>query len=253
MHQLTGFEPETGLPVVSGNVYGTLLYSLTALVFLVLLVGFLLHHRTFASIDYHRLYTDPRQNAALMRILAGFLFLLSGLIGIYGFVGNPTASAFISAALAIIAGFSTIALAFAMKKGRVSDEHCICVTAPVFWVCLILIFCFRDQSANPVISSYGYELFAIAFSMLALFYFAGMFFDRPYVGRAVYISGFALFMLLSAYGGDALAALISMDFSPLFSATSLFIAFPGFLLLILCNALHLASALYPPHQESEML
>ncbi len=243
-HLLTGFETDTGLPLRSINPYGLALVVLTACVFLFFLILALLYRRTAGIGASSSLYHISGVNQVSVRVLSAFLMFLASIIGIYQFLLHNSVSILIISLLSLVSGAGLISLTLAQKKDCLSDEHLICAAAPVFWICFLLIYYYREHSANPVFGSFSYELFALAVSMMAIFYFSGFFFARPYPARALFTSSFAIYMILTAYGGRVLCSVLGNRFYELPASLLWLCGMSSILLLVIANSSLLNRALY---------
>ena len=244
---MSGFETDTGLPLRSGNPYGFALLLLSILVFLFFLIYLAIYRKMIKKCDYRLFFHISTYTQLLIRVFSAFLMFLSAVLGIYLFFLNNSVSLLIIAFLSLIAGVGLVFLTLAQKRNCLADEHMICAAAPVFWVCFLLIYCFREHSANPVIGSFSYELFALTVSMMALFYFSGIFFARPYLVRTFFTSYFSIFMILTAYGGRLLYDILSANALDFFSSTLWFASMASVFLLLIANVNLLNYAWYPKH------
>ena len=232
---MSGFEADTGLPLRSGNPYGFALFVLSIGVFLFFLLYLAIYRKIIEKCDYRLFFHISSYTQVLIRVFSAFLMFLSAVIGIYLFLLNNSISLLVIALLSLIAGAGLVFLTLAQKRDSLADEHLICAAAPVFWACFLLIYCFREHSANPVIGSFSYELFALTVSMMALFYFSGIFFARPYLARTLFTSFFSIFMIMTAYGGRFLYDILSANTYEFFSSTLWFAAMASVFLLMVAN------------------
>ncbi|MCX7614907.1 MAG: hypothetical protein N2Z65_04055 [Clostridiales bacterium] len=237
-----GFETDTGLPVRSGTLFGSSLFVLTIFVIFCFFLYMIINKNKIAKCDYHLFQYIKGYSQVLIRVLSAFLMFLSGVIGIYLFLHDNSVSLLIIALLSLVSGSGVIFLTLAQKRNRLSEEHLICAAAPVFWSSFLLIYCFREHSANPVISSFSYELFALTVSMLAIFYFSGIFYARPYLGRTLFTSFVSIFLIITAFGGRLLYDILSANNAELFSTVFWFTAMTSILLFVAANVNLLSEA-----------
>lgn len=232
---LTGFEADSGLPLRTINPYRLSLLILSVCVLLIFLLSPLFFRKTIKNFNSRKLYQISGGSQVLYRVLSAFFMFLSAVIGIYDFLLGTGISVLIIALLSLISGAGLISLTIAQKRDSLSDEHLICAAAPVFWTCFMLIYFYREHSADPVFGSYSYELFAIMASMLAIFFFAGIFFSRPYFGHVLVASSFAVYMVITAYGGRVLYNILSAASYDIPAFVSWFSAMLAILLLAIAN------------------
>ncbi len=208
LYQKTGYEPGTGLPV-SGNTFGMLLAALTVIMLVISVLGFIQRRRNIALLPVERSLKDVSSSRALLRVVSGFMLIACGALYILEVTQKISVVTMIIGILAVLSGFGVIAVASGLRRGHVKDEHALYAIIPIFWICLVLIVFFRQHSANPFLRSYVYPLFAMAFAMLAVCSYAGLFVRRPYTARAIYTSALAIYFLITAFGGSFLATILS--------------------------------------------
>lgn len=113
---------------------------------------------------------------------------------------------------------SGLALAmFAWRQdGRAATKgQGVLVVLPMFWACLDLIMTYHENSSNPVMADYAYELL-LAIALMAAFYtMAGFFFATPSAGRTAVAAGLAVVLTLVVDGGFLLSLLMDATMLPL--------------------------------------
>jgi len=76
---------------------------------------------------------------------------------------------------------------------------------PVFWLCIRLAASHIEHAANPVILHYVYDLFALAFLMLSMYYVAAFTFRQAKVRRLMFSTSMAAyFTIVTLADGGAL-------------------------------------------------
>lgn len=71
----------------------------------------------------------------------------------------------------------------------------------MFWGCLDLIMVYHDNSANPVLSDYTYQLVLIVAVMLAFYSMSGFLFSTGCAPRFFVSAGAAVYLALTNAGG----------------------------------------------------
>lgn len=106
------------------------------------------------------------------------------------------------------------AFCLAKKEGRPPSAL---LLVPVFCMCVRLIYVFKGWSADPSIVDYIYELLAIIFITLSLFFTGGFLFDasRPRATGAVSLCG-VYFAVLTAMSCGSSQQMLFFVFSALY-------------------------------------
>ena len=217
-----GLDAQSGLPV-SGDMPSLILKILCVAV---LIISIVMCRAIWKKGENER-YEDymgsiGKAAGTINKILGG----AAAVIGAYGLITVPkmiaeqtdeyrTVNSVTSAAIAaqwillIITGIM-LALFAANQNGKeATKRQGIRVTVPMFWACLNLIMTYHENSANPVMQDYVYELLLSAVIMAAFYAIAGMFFAEPKIRIAAIFEGLAVFLMLTCTGGAIIAGLIN--------------------------------------------
>lgn len=156
--------------------------------------------------------------------------------------------------LGLITGICLLLLA--VRSGKpVSKRTGFYSTAPMFWGCMDLIMVYHDNSANPVLSDYTYQLVLIVAVMLAFYSMSGFLFSKGSAPRFLASAGVAVYLAVTNMGGllmwklranSDLGILGYFGISATFRAVMYLLA-GAYLLVVLSRALRIAPL--PPKQE----
>lgn len=112
----------------------------------------------------------------------------------------------ILAVFAVLCGASFPALALGPKKDSSGAFICVCSVMPVFFFCCWLVICYRENSANPVLWSFAFEILAICAAALGFYYLAGYAFQRAKPYHTIFFSQLGAFLCIVALGDDRILA-----------------------------------------------
>lgn len=172
LHLIAAFEEDTGLPI--RGAWQTL--AIIALVAVTAAVLFLLTRR------FSRCVPLPGAaglfSGSVVAPVASWLACALAVFGAVGMFSSASASAYpllirILAILALATGLSFPAFAADLRKKRSGSLTCFFSLVPVIFSCFWLIVSYKDHAADPVVSSFAFEILAIAASILGFFYVAG--------------------------------------------------------------------------------
>lgn len=111
-------------------------------------------------------------------------------------------------ALCIVSGLMLIGFAKRQDGREATKAQGLRAAVPMLWACLMLIMAYHENSGNPVMTDYAYELL-LAIAILASFYaIACLFFAEPSARRVALFCGLAVFLTMTAVGGLLLAAIM---------------------------------------------
>jgi hypothetical protein len=146
-------------------------------------------------------HTAPLVMAAVL--LSALLIFLGGLLL---FFDTSSASspllARILALCAIVSGAVIPLLLIESGRGFGSTAACFYSTIPLIFTLFWLIFTYKEQSTNPIIWSFAFEVLAIAAAILSFYYLAGYFFGSPKPNRVLFSSGLAAFLSFICIADD---------------------------------------------------
>lgn len=237
-----GIEPETGLPV-AGNVPALALKLVCAAV--VILAAVLCRSGYGgAEASYERLLSKLGKNAQKLCVLCGAALAVVGVAGLCS-IGSIVAAEtndhqpFGVPALAaltaqwILCAVSGLTLAwFAQRQDghAATKRQGICISLPMFWTCLSLIMTYHENSSNPVMQDYAYDLLLVIALMAAFYFMAGTFFAQSRPVCIALFAGLSVFLTLTCAGGLLLATL----WNPAVAAWTLTDARADFLRMAAC-------------------
>lgn len=111
-------------------------------------------------------------------------------------------------ALCIISGMLLVGFAKRQDGREATKAQGLRAAVPMLWACLMLIMAYHENSGNPVMTDYAYELL-LAIAILASFYaIACLFFAEPSARRVALFCGLAVFLTITVVGGLLLAAIM---------------------------------------------
>lgn len=128
--------------------------------------------------------------------LAAAHLLIAGLRGLKDELmwGTPRILYLLLWALCILSFFCVLGAALTGFRGK-SRKYSAVLLAPAYTFCVWLVVVYQQQSAEPVVLVYVYELLAIICALIAFYFAAGLSFGNP--RPRLYV----LFALLSIYFG----------------------------------------------------
>ncbi len=223
----SAFEPETGLPIPMAPATLALI-GLSAVMAAVLLVLCLGKHSVFPG-GYDQAFQARGSTAYVLAMtLAAFLFLAAGFLTVLELPNAYTAEVdrlaamrlggvpllavlpmALLAVLAILACPCVLTTARNNYRGEGKGKLSLPLLVPAFMGCVWLITAYQKRAADPIQIDYVYELFAIVFALLGLYYMAGFSFERAKVVRAAWTSAMGVyFTLVTLADGHSLAHLL---------------------------------------------
>lgn len=101
--------------------------------------------------------------------------------------------------LGVFAALSILVSAVYTRKGILTASTGFYYTVPIFWCCFALVLDFWSHSANPVILSFVFMMFALIFTALSTHAAAGYFFGRPRRRRSMAFCAFGVFFSLMTF------------------------------------------------------
>ena len=251
MSIVTGVDPETGL-AASGNGPGL---ALIAVCIAATIAAVVLSRCCFGSAEtsYEAVMGTISSKARLLCTLCGAALAVIGaaaLLNIGGMVAEqtseyqpfglvPLAALIVQWILCVVSGV-TMALFSRKQDGReATAKQGILIAVPMFWASLTLIMTYHENSSNPVMMDYAYELLLVIAILAAFYYIAGLFFAACRPARIALFVGLSVILTMTCVGGlviasvvDGLAAswTITAPLSDLFRMASYF--FTGSYLLV---------------------
>ena len=195
-HQLaTIFDPYSGLATPNAPI-SLVLMGLSAVV-LLLFFGLSFHVPEHPQAEFATAFGCNTLMRVLLALPAAVVTVMGGArFVLLVRVGELEVFSLVWAGAACLAGLFLLLLALGGPKGK---NVAVPAAIPVFFISLWLILLHIEQAANPVLLSYVYRLFALAFLLLSLYYIASFAFQQAKMGRlsfavagAVYFTGITL-------------------------------------------------------------
>lgn len=214
---LNGYEAESGLPV-RGYVPAVILIVLTAAVIIAACVWSAKKFQEHK--EFEQLFGGNSGANTMIGVICGAVNIVIGLFGLLGvddlvfeqtkdYVSNGIGIvAFIALLwlLCLISGIMMIAFSLWQKQGQeASKKTGLYLTVPLFWCCLDLIMIYHENSGNPVISDYSYQLLLTIAVMAGFYAMAAFLFSNGSTARFVMASGVALYLSLTQGVGTLIA------------------------------------------------
>lgn len=197
--ELASVYDASGLPV-SGHPVSMAMAILSAMFAVILVFGAVLVIKPAGG---YEAYFPGCAGSSVIHTASGGILAVSSVLGIMSAQGDMFRT--ISLYLMVLAGLCICchgAFCLAKKEGQPPSGL---LLVPVFCMCVRLIYVFKGWSADPSIVDYIYELLAIIFITLSLFFTSGFLFDacRPRVTGAVSLCGIYFAVLTAMSCGSA--------------------------------------------------
>ena len=145
----------------------------------------------------------PRGFWLASEFLASAMLLFSCIHGLLGLRERYHTIVLVFNLLGVLTAFSILIAAVYTFKGVLTASTGFYYTVPIFWCCFALVLDFWSHSANPVLLSFAFMMFALVFTALSVNAAAGHFFSRPRRRRAMAFCAFGFFfsvLSLSSFG-----------------------------------------------------
>lgn len=110
--------------------------------------------------------------------------------------------------LCIVSGVLLVGFAKRQDGREATKAQGLRVAVPMLWACLMLVMAYHENSGNPVMSDYAYELL-LAIAVLASFYaIACLFFAEASARRVALFCGLSVFLIMTVVGGLLVGAIL---------------------------------------------
>lgn len=237
-HQLhtTAVDPDTFL-ILSGSPFPALLLGWSVAVALLLLLPLLKAGLCPQGLEANLASPSPLIRMGGVLILMGALPVVPVCLEVLalqeeGLNVSLSIPLVVAAVLAVPASVGTLVLDKHLTNGTQVSYLGIMSTFPAFAILPWLLYCYQENTRNPVLSLYGYQLVALSVGALALYLLSSMAYATSAPRRTAY---------LSLLGGYLLIASLSTELPAFFNLTHL-----GFAFLLLGVASTLLSNIYSP-------
>lgn len=209
--ELASVYDASGLPI-SGHPITLAMAILSALFAVILALGALLIVKPAGG---YEAYFPGCIGSSLIHTASGAVLAVSSVLGILSARGDMFQS--VSLYLLVLAGLCVCChggFCLAKKEGQPPSAL---LLIPVFCMCVRLIFVFKGWSADPSIVDYIYELLAVIFITLSLFFTSGFLFDtyRPRLTAAASLCG-VYFAVLTAMVSTSTQQMLFFIFAGLY-------------------------------------
>lgn len=221
MSIVSGIDPETGL-AASGNGPGL---ALIVVCLAALVIAVLLSRRCFGGMqtDYEALLGYISSKARLLCTLCGAGLAVTGaaaLLNIGGMVAEqtseyqpfglvPLAALIAQWILCLMSGVTMVLFARKQDGHAATARQGILIAVPMFWASLTLIMTYHENSSNPVMMDYAYELLMVIALLAAFYYIAGLFFAECKPVRVALFAALSVILTLTCTGGFLIASVVN--------------------------------------------
>ncbi|MGI5970561.1 MAG: hypothetical protein ACOX7P_02405 [Oscillospiraceae bacterium] len=176
MQRETGFEPDTGL-AIAGNPWNLALIALSIIVVAILLaaVSGMRARETSGGFESG----EGNLTHFIMAALGSLALIMACLLELYIFLerGDMLRNLLLPL-LGLSAVICQVVYTAAIFKGADYRRFGGAAVIPVFFLCFLLVICYKERAADPVILDYVYEFFAVICGILSFYYASGFFFLR---------------------------------------------------------------------------
>lgn len=201
---LTGFEAETGL-YISGNIWARVLVIACLACAAVLLVMVLNFRRSGETLprDYARALGGGTVLYRPGYIIMSLIMAVGAVLTLAG-MGESQYPIFqlILGVMAILAAVGFTLLTASTRRRRDPPLNCFGVTLIIVMLCFWLIVSYRENANSPVVWGYAFEVLAIAASLIAFYYVAGIPFERPQPFKTIFFCQLAAFLCIVTLPDD---------------------------------------------------
>ncbi|MBE6992161.1 MAG: hypothetical protein E7430_06260 [Ruminococcaceae bacterium] len=197
--ELASVYDAAGLPV-SGHPITIAMAILSGLFAVILVLGSVLIIKPAGG---YEVYFPGCTGSSLIHTASGAILAVSSVLGVLTAQGDMFRS--VTLYLLVLAGLCICChgvFCLAKKDGQPPSAL---LLIPVFCMCIKLIYVFKGWSVDPAIVDYIYELLAVIFITLSLFFTCGFLFDecRPRLTAAVSLVGVYFAVLTAMVSGSA--------------------------------------------------
>lgn len=201
-----------GLPV-SGHPVTIAMAVLSALFVVILVLGAVLIIKPAGG---YEAYFPGCTASSVIHTASGVLLAVSSALGAMTAGGDMFLT--VACYLLVLAGLCICChggFCLAKKEGQPPS---VLLLIPIFCMCIKLIYVFKGWSADPSIVDYIYELLAVIFITLSLFFTSGFLFDayRPRLTAAVSLCG-VYFCMLTAFNSTSADQMLFFFFAALYT------------------------------------
>ncbi len=237
-HQLhtTAVDPDTYL-ILSGSPFPALLLGWSVVVALLLLLPLLKAGHCPQGLEDNLASPSPLIGMGGAWLLVGALPVAHSCLEILalqeeGFNVSLSVPLVVAAVLAVPACVGTLVLCKHLTNGTRVSYLGTMSTFPAFATLPWLLYCYQENTRNPVLSLYGYQLVGLSVAALALYLLSSMAYGTSSPRKTAY---------LCLVGGYLLFASLSVEQAAFFNITQ-----TGFALLLLGVAATLLTNIYSP-------
>lgn len=201
---LTGFEAGTGL-YISGNIWSRALVAACVACAAVLLAMVLnmRHGGDRLPADYAKALGGATVLYRPGYIILSIIMSVGALLTLIN-AGDSEYPIFqlILGVMAVLAAVGFTLLAASTRRRRDPPLNCFGVTLIIVMLCFWLIVSYREHANSPVVWAYAFEVLAVAASLVAFYYAAGIPFERPQPFKTVFSCQLAAFLCIVTLPDD---------------------------------------------------
>lgn len=148
--------------------------------------------------------------AAMCVVGAISLFLIPNMLAEqtndYQTIGTmPSLAILVQHVMYVLSGITLIIFAKRQDGREATKSQGNMLLPPMIWACLNLIILYHENSSNPVMQDFAFELVLSVVIMAAFYSMASIFFCNGHIGNVAWFSGLSVFLLILCVVGTAIA------------------------------------------------
>lgn len=184
----TAFESATGFAKRNASSTTILIFMSVAVIVLALAFAILAGRRFAAESDFTKAFAPKGFAYISISFVLGLAWLAAD---VFFLLDKQIATGIkvidiIWALMAVLSAISVIFIARGAYRGKSGSELLLFTLIPPLFFCFWLIVLYKDNAANPVLLSYGYQCLAIAAAALSFYFTAGFIYKKPATGRSLF-------------------------------------------------------------------
>lgn len=200
----TAFEPGTGLPIEGAKMASVMMILSIAVIAAAIITAIAVPVKYREVHPYEKLFNRTGFGGYILILLCGAVVIAGGA----GFIaedimttGTLSRLNAVFAVLAVITGFMMAGLGRLAYKGREVKRN-IAYSIPSLFMCLWLIMLYKENTANPVLTSYCYLCLAYAAGALTFYYETAVIFKKMMPGKLIAVYLAAVFFETASLADD---------------------------------------------------
>lgn len=191
----TAFEPDTGLAIHGAKISTVMMILSVAVVAAAIIIAIAIPAKYREIHPYERLFAKTGFAGYILIILCGAAVIAGGAIfAAQEITSTGSISVFNSvfSVFAVITGVIMANLGRRAYKGRAVKRN-IAYSIPSLFLCIWLIMLYKENTANPVLTSYCYLCLAYAAGALTFYYETAVIFQKIMPGKLIAVYTAAVF------------------------------------------------------------